>query len=94
MVVADILEPVYFRRILEQAQCNAVDGRIAPALVEEPSRPIEVVEVVFIRLTSPEIEVRNLEITPEMTCTVAVRFLVVAGPCLVVHEPAHRVILV
>ena len=48
----------------------------------------------MIRLTSPEIEVRNFEITPEMTCAVPVRFLVVVGPCLVVHEPAHRVILV
>jgi hypothetical protein len=93
VVVPNILEPVDLGRILEQSQCNTVHRRIAPALVEEPSCSIEVVEVVLIRLAAPEIEICDLEIAPKMTCAVAMRLLIVARSCLVVDEPPHRVVL-
>jgi hypothetical protein len=94
MVVADILEPVDLGRILKQPQCNTVHGRIAPALVEEPARAIEMVEVVLIRLAAPEIEIRNLKVTPEMASAVAMCLFVVVGSRFAVDEPPHSVVLV
>lgn len=67
--------------------------RIAPALVEETPRSIEMVEVVLIRLAAPEIQIRDLEITPEMTRAVSVCFLVVGRACFVVDEPPHCVVV-
>ena len=55
-------------RILEQTQGDGVYRRISPSLVEESSRPVQVLEVVLIDLASPKLHVRNLEITPEVTC--------------------------
>ena len=68
--------------------------RITPALVKEPACAIEVVEVVLVRLAAPEIQIRDLEITPEMACAVAVGFLIMVRSCFIVDQPPHRVVLV
>lgn len=82
MLVSNVAEPVYFALILEQAQRDAMNGCITPALVEETARAIEVVEVVAKCLAAPEGQVTNFEIGPEMARRVAVGFLVVLRPPL------------
>ena len=83
-----------FTAVLEQRQRDRVDGCIAPALVEEPTRPIEMREVVLVGLGAPELHVGDFKIAPEVTGAVAVRFVVVVGPELAVDEPVQRVLLV
>lgn len=49
------------------------------------------IEIILIRLTSPKVHIRDLEIAPEMTRRVPVRFLVVLRPPLFVLEPCTRI---
>ena len=93
VVVPDILEPMYLARILEQAQGNGMHRRIAPALVEEAPRPIQVAEVILVGLRAPETHVGDLEVRPEVAGAVAVRLHIDVGASLVVDEPVHRVVL-
>lgn len=39
-------------------------GRTSPPLVREPSRPIQVLEILFVSLASKPVEVGNLEVGP------------------------------
>lgn len=85
-----------FTRILKQPQRDRMHGRIPPPLVEEPPGPVKMVEIVFIRLTPPKLHIRDFEIAPEMTGRVAVCFLIMVGPALLVFQPSasvHRVVL-
>lgn len=85
-------EPMNITSVLEQAQCDGMDGCVAPSLVEEPSRSVQMIEVIFIRLTSPKLHVGDLEVGPEMTRRVAVRLPIVLGPPVAVLQPVHRVV--
>lgn len=73
-------EPVDFTRVFEQAQCDRMHGSIAPSLVEEAARAIEMLEIVLVSFTSPKIHVGDLEVAPEMTGRVAVGLDVMARP--------------
>lgn len=62
VLVADVPEPMDLALILEQAKSNAMNGRVAPALVEEATGAIEVIEVVAVLLAAPEAQVADLEV--------------------------------
>ncbi len=86
--------PVYFARVLEESQGNRMNGCIAPSLVKEPACAVEVVEVVFVRLTSPEFHVCDLKVRPEMTSRIPVGFLIMIRSPRAVRQPLHRVVAV
>ena len=52
------------------------------------------VEIVLVRLAPPKLHVCNLEITPEMACTISVRLFVMLWPGFTVNQPLHCVVLV
>lgn len=79
--------PVYPTCILKQPQRYRMYRRIPPPLIKEPPSAIQMVEIVLIRLTPPELHICDLEVAPEMTRRVSIRFLVVSRPPLFVLEP-------
>lgn len=81
-------------RVLKQPQRNGMHRRIAPALVEEASRPVQMVEVVLVRLRPPEAHVSDLKVAPEVARRVTIRVLVVLGPAYAVRQEAQGVLLV
>lgn len=81
-------------RILEQTQRDRMHRRIPPPLVEEPARPVQRVEIVLVRLTAPELHVRDLEIAPEMTGGVAIGLFVMVRPLLAVTQPTQGAVVV
>ncbi len=82
---------MYPTRILKQPQRYRMHRRIPPSLIKEPPSAIQMVEIVLIHLTPPKVHIRDLEIAPEMTRRVSVRFLVVSRPPLFVLEPRSGV---
>src|SRR5690242_6683400 len=64
VLIADVTEPVDFGFVFEKAERDAVYGCVAPALVEETTGAVEVVEVITVDLTAPEAQVADLEIGP------------------------------
>lgn len=68
--------------------------RIAPSLVEETTRSIQVLEVLFILFGTPKIHIRNLEIAPKVTRAISVGFYVVFRPSLAINDPFSRIVLV
>lgn len=83
---------MYLIAVLKQAQSNTMNWGVAPALVKEATRPVQVVKVVFIHLATPEIHVSYLKVAPEMAGRVAVGFLVVQWPVGRVNEPLDCVV--
>lgn len=67
MLIADIPKPVYLGLVLEQAQRNTMHRRVTPALVEEATRAVEMIEVVAELFAAPEAKVTNLKVGPEVT---------------------------
>ena len=86
--------PMDLPLILKQPQRNTMHRRIPPSLIEETTRSIQVLEIVFVGFGTPKFHVRNLEIAPKMTRTVPVRFYIMFRPPLAVHDPLSRIILV
>lgn len=86
--------PMDLAFVLEQPQRNAVHRRISPSLVEETTRSIQVLEVLFILFGTPKVHVRNLEIAPKMTRAIPVGFYIVFRPSLAINDPLSRIILV
>lgn len=66
VLIADVSKPVYLALVFEKAERDTVNGRIAPALVEEATSAVEVVEVVAILLASPEAHVTDFKVGPEV----------------------------
>jgi len=83
---------VDFTSVLKQAQSNGVNRCVAPSLVEEASCSVEVVEVILVRLTSPKLHIRDLEVRPEMTGRVSLRPPVDFGSPCAVLQPVHGVV--
>ena len=50
-------------------------------------------EILFIDLTPPELQVRDLEITPEMTRRIPIRLFSVPRPSLAIRQPLSRIVL-
>lgn len=71
--------------ILEKSQPYRVHRRITPTLVEEPPSAVKVLEIFLVWFASPEAQVTNLEVGPEMARRVAIGLDVVV--------PANRVVL-
>lgn len=84
--------PVNFPLVFKKPKSNTVHRRIAPALIEETTRAVEMLKVVLVRFTPPEAHVCDLEIAPEVTCTVAICLQVVLRSPLVVCNPAHCIV--
>ena len=70
-----------------------MNGSIAPALVEETSSTIQVLEVVVILLATEEVQVSNLEVGPEMAGRISVGNLVVLRTDHIIRNPIHHVVL-
>lgn len=71
-----------------------MDGRIAPSLVEEASRTVEVLEIVLVRLAPPELHVSNLKVAPEVAGGEALGLSVVLRPPDVIDNPLDSAVLV
>ena len=65
---------------------------IAPSLVEESARPVQVLEVVLIRLAPPKIHITNLEIAPKMARAVPMGFNIMVRPSPTVFHPLLRTV--
>lgn len=92
-VLSRLNSPMYLARVLEETERDTMHRRITPPLVEETSSTVQVIKVVFIRLTPPEFHVGNFEIAPEMTRRITVGLLVMLGPAKAVGEPIQGVVL-
>lgn len=86
--------PMDLARVLKEAEGDAVDGRITPALVEETTCTVEVVEIVLIRLASPKLHVGDFKVAPEVARGVALSLLVVGRTPRVVCHPLHGAVVV
>ena len=71
-----------------------MDGRITPSLVKKAASPIEMIEIVFVGLTSPKSHVCNFEVRPEVAGRISVRFLIVLRSPFAIHQPLHSILLV
>lgn len=78
--------------VFEKTQRDTVDGGITPTLVEETSSTIKMFEILLIRGRSPEIQIRNLEITPEMAGAVAICLFIVIWSSVFVLKPFDGVV--
>ena len=84
--------PMDLARILKQAQSDGVNRCVAPPLVEETPRAIQMLEILFINFTPPEFHICNLEITPEMTCRIPIRLIIMLWPSLAIRQPLLGVV--
>lgn len=78
--------------ILEQAQRNTMHRRITPPFIEEPACPIQMLEVLRIRLRPPKRQTANFKVRPEMARAEPVRSNVVSWTVRRVRDPVHCVI--
>lgn len=78
-------------RISKQAQSDAMNRSVAPALVEEAACAVKVLEVCFVFGRAPEVHVSDLEVAPEVTSGVSVGLAIVFWSSVFVGEPVHRV---
>ena len=81
-------------RILKEPNSDAVYRCISPSLIEEPSCPIKVVEVIFVCLASPEVHICDFEVAPKMASRVPIRRLVMLWPSGAIRQPLHGVIII
>jgi len=65
VAVADIAEEVQLVLGREQRGADGVHGRVAPPLIVEPTRGVEVREELAVRLAAPEVEIANLKVAPD-----------------------------
>lgn len=68
--------------------------RITPPLIEEPACTIKVIEIIAVLFATPEPEIANLKITPEVACRVAMRFVRILRSPMAILKPFPRIILV
>ena len=85
--------PMDLALVLKQPQRDTMHRRIPPSFIEETTRSIQMLEIVFIGFGTPEIHVSNLEIAPKMTGAVSLRFYIVFRPPLAIHDPLFRIVL-
>lgn len=71
-----------------------MNGRVAPALIEETSSTIQVLEVVVVLLAPEEVQVSNLEVRPEMAGRISVGDLVMLRTDHIIRNPIHHVVLI
>jgi len=64
VVIRDVVEKMYLVLLEHESRGNAVHGRVAPTLVEEAARAIQVVEVVNVGFGAEPIEVADFKVGP------------------------------
>lgn len=84
--------PVYFALVFEEPKGDGMNRRIPPSFIEESTSTIQMVEVVLIGLTPPEIHVSDFEITPEMAGGISVCLFVMNRSPLCVCYPVHGIV--
>ena len=84
--------PMNLTLILKQPQRNRMHRRIPPPLIKEPARPIQMVEIILIRLTPPKLHVSDFEIAPEMTRRISIRFFIMFRSALLILQPRSRIL--
>lgn len=82
-----------FALVLKETEGDAVHWRVAPSLIEEAARTIEVLEVVLIRLRAPEVHVADLKIAPEMAGGKALSAGIVTRSPFIVLDPFLRAVV-
>lgn len=80
-----------FCRVGKETKSNTVHRCITPALIEEASSTVQVVEVRLILWRTPEAHVCDLEIAPEMACRVAVSLAIVIRSSLLICQPLESI---
>lgn len=70
-----------------------MNRRIAPPFVKESARSIQMVEILFVDLATPETHVCDFKVRPEMAGRVAVGQLIMNRPACPVGQPTVRTIL-
>lgn len=85
--------PVHVCGVGEQTDTQRVNRRVAPALVEEATGTIQVLEVGLVLVTTEEVQVTNLKVGPEVAGGVAISALGMLGTGLVVRNPLPHVVL-
>ena len=66
MAIADVLEAVHAAQLDHGHHVEGVDGRVAPALVEEASALLQVLEELQVLRIAPQCERGQLEVVPEV----------------------------
>lgn len=79
--------PVNLGLVLEQSQRNAVNRSVAPSFVEEASRAIQMLKVLPVLFASPEAQVSDFEVGPEMTRRIPIRLPLVIRPMRSILQP-------
>jgi hypothetical protein len=85
MPVANVIEEVDLILAREERRADTVYRCVAPAFIVKATLLIEELEVLHVRLGTPEFERANLEVGPEVTAVV--------GLPTVIREEGHRVVL-
>jgi hypothetical protein len=70
MFIPNIIKEMNLALIREQSGSNRMNGRISPSLVVETAFRIEVFEKLHVCFASPEIEIADFEIGPEVAFVV------------------------
>jgi len=89
----DLDVPVHVVGIREEANAERVDWRITPALVEEATSTIQVLEVGLILLATEEVQIADLKVGPEVAGGVPVGALSMLGARLIICDPLPHVVL-
>ena len=79
--------PVDLALVFKQSQGNAMHRSVPPPLVKEAAGAIQVLEIVLVRLAAPEVHVPNLEIAPEVACTVPLSLDIMVWPSFAILHP-------
>jgi hypothetical protein len=79
--------------VREETNTNRVYRSIAPSLVEETTRPIQMVEVSRILLAPEELHISDFEVGPEMAGRITISSLGVLRAKLVICEPVHHIVV-
>lgn len=79
--------------VREETNTNRMYRSIAPSLVEETTRPVQMVKVSRILLAPEELHVSDLEVGPEMAGRITISSFGVLRAELVISEPVHHVVV-
>jgi len=66
MPITDIVEKVDLILVCKKSCADAVNWGVSPALIVEPALGVKMLEELHVRLATPESQVTNLKVTPEV----------------------------
>ena len=85
--------PMDLGRIREKTNTKRMHRSIAPSLVEEATRPVQIIKVSGVLLASEELHISDFKVGPEMTGRITICSLGVLGAELVIGDPIHHVVV-